>query len=96
MTDTASLLSELIDRVDTAEDVNDLIAEYVARIDRLIQIKFAWVEVRHAPGYRDDGTASLSTSGVRPRPVPPETGLNGKKGTWTTVHKVFYDPTPDE
>lgn len=61
-----------------------------------IHIKFAWVEILHAPGKRDDGRCMLWTDGVRPREIPADEGVNGTPGTWTTVHKVFYDPTPDE
>lgn len=61
--------------------------------DDLVRIQFAWVEVRHAPGFDDDGRAFLSTS-HKPKAIPPEVGINRREGTWTTIHAVYYDPMP--
>lgn len=46
------------------------------------------VVVHHAPGFADDGVASIGTGGHSP--IPPEVGINGHVGTWTTVHPVAY------
>lgn len=46
------------------------------------------VVVHHAPGYADDGVASIGSTPHTP--IPPERGINGHVGTWTTVHPVAY------
>jgi hypothetical protein len=61
---------------------------------KLVRIPFAWVEVRHAPGYRDDGAACLAMH-HKPEAVAPDVGVNGHQGTWTTVHAVYYSATPE-
>jgi hypothetical protein len=54
-----------------------------------------WAEVRHVPGFDDDGKLGIWTQPDKPRAIRPNEGINGHKGTWTTLHPVYWDPDDD-
>lgn len=58
----------------------------------MIEVPRVVIVVHHAPEFSDDGMCYL-TQLRDALVITPEEGINGHKGTWTTVHPVYYDET---